>query len=187
MAKGERGDGKGKSWTPAPANGERPPFTGPDGDNPGWRAALKHGAQSRNVLLPLADAIEAELLATAPHLAQPLFVHSRRLLAEALAERQLRVRDASEHGLLDARGNPRRGTDRLDRSAARVQSLLEACGLTPVSFARMISVIAGATDSPDGDSLDRLRAQGRAILASRIQIEGHPRDVIPPTEEEAAP
>ena len=184
MAKGERGDGKSSAWTPAPAKGERPPFTGPDGDNPGWRAALKHGAQSRNVLLPLADEVEAELLATAPHLAQPLFAHSRRLLAEALAERQLRVRDASEHGLLDARGNPRRGTERLDRSAARVQSLLQDCGLTPVSFARMISVIAGAVDSPDNEGLDKLRAQGRAILASRIQIEG-PRDVIPPSEEEA--
>lgn len=172
MAVAKRRAARGPGWAPSPArggsaNGTRPPFTAVDGNNPGWLASLHHGARSPNVLAPLADQIEAEVRQDAPWVNRAAFAGSVRSYAYAEAELTLRRAWIDQHGLVDEEGNPRPGTERLERAEARAAKLRDQLGLNPLGYARLIATVAGAIGPIQEDALEALRAEGRAILAAR--------------------
>lgn len=117
---------------------------------PGNEASLKHGADSPRRWLPVADRLEADLLAERPWLS----AHSRSVKAWARTEAQLQLLGTwlDEHGLVDDEGNPRPAGARLDKLESRAQSLRSDLAETPLSMARLIGTLtstAVAASAPD--------------------------------------
>ncbi len=141
---------RGYSW---------PPF------EKGHTRTLQHGAYSERMVGPLAEELEADLDEVAPWTARPAFASARRRRCRALAVAELLWRDIVEHGVFDDDGNVRPAVDALARWDTTAANRDAALGLDPSSFARLLAGFQ-ATAGAD-DVLDRLRAEGEAIVAAR--------------------
>lgn len=137
-----------------------PPFP------PGNTAALKHGAQSPQVVRPLADAIAAELATIAPWTSAPAYATTVGALAWTEAQVLLLREWLDEQGLLDGDGIPRPASNRLDRLEARAENLRARCGLDPLSMVKLLGGLTAIAATTGGDDLERLKAEGRRIVST---------------------
>lgn len=137
--------------------GHPPKFPDFEPDN---ELATKHGANSARRWQPIADRLEAELLAERPWLT----VHRRTVKAWARVEAQIQLISAwlDENGLLDENGEPRPAGHRLDRLESRAQSLRGDLAETPLAMARLLGVLTSTAATAGAvDALDQLRAEGQ--------------------------
>jgi hypothetical protein len=141
------GEARGYSWPPA---------------EPGNFLALKHGAKSPRIVDPLAAEIVAEAVADAPYLDQPKY----RATVMAWAREEARCRLLSDYiervGLVDDQGNVARAEGALHRAETRAANLRTACGLTPMSRARLGRDVAQAQVSLTQQLADRQRQRDEA-------------------------
>ena len=143
-------------------------------------AATKHGGRSERRWRPLAEKFAAELVEVAPWTAAP--AHRATVAAWARVEAQLAlVADFLDaEGLLDADGLPRPATGFAARLEARAMSLRGELGLSPLSLARLLGMVAVTADAVGlGESLDALRLEGRRILEARAAAEAEDRSAVP--------
>jgi hypothetical protein len=128
----------------------------------GNQAALQHGAYSERRIKPIAETLQHEIVAVAPWLNQPAFAPAVAAWARAEAAVQLLVTELDKHGgLLEGDGTPRKGTNYLERLEARARKLRTDLGLTPQSWAGLLSTLEGISDPQE---LADLQAIGRRIL-----------------------
>lgn len=133
---------------------------------------MRHGAKSPRKVQPLADQIAAGLTEVAPWTRSPAYAPT--ITAWAYVEAQARLLRAwiDEHGLVDEDGLPRGPVDFHDRVEARAAKLRAELGLTPASLGQLLRTAAlTAATTGDQASLDALKAEGRAILDARAQLE----------------
>jgi hypothetical protein len=128
-------------------------------------AAVRHGAHSARRWGPVADQIEAQLVADSPWLARPGFRLAVSALAVAEAKALLVDQFLDQVGLLDDDGVPRPAAALADRLHARAQALRDKCGVDPTSFARLLVSFAALTGGED--ALATLRREGAAIVEAR--------------------
>ncbi|MDE3205148.1 MAG: hypothetical protein KGQ66_13135 [Acidobacteriota bacterium] len=129
---------------------------------------MRHGAYSERKVGPLAEEIEAALPAMAPWVSRPAFTSARRRRCRALAVAELLWRDIVENGVVDEHGNVRAVVDAFHKWETNAANRDAALGLDPVSFARLLQTFS-ATEGAD-DVLERLRAEGAAIVAARTPV-----------------
>jgi len=151
--------------TGQPARGitrTHPPF------EPGNVTALKHGAHSPRQLRPIAEAIAAQHRAEARWTATPAFATAVESFAWAQAQAVVLRAYLDEHGMLDDAGQPRPAAALLGKVEGRLLRLRGALGLDPQSLGSLLTKAASvaATTGDDG-ALEALRAEGRALLATR--------------------
>lgn len=118
-----KGPARGYSW---------PPF------EKGNAAAVTHGAQSPAKVEPLAAELAAGVVALAPWLAAPEFVHAVRAWGRAEARCELLDRWLAERGPLDEDGKPRPAAEFLIRAERLAGELRRSLGLDPASRARLM-------------------------------------------------
>jgi hypothetical protein len=138
---------------------------------------LKHGARSEAALVPLAEQIFTKLLedpAMPDHVRSPAFLMEGAAWSRAEAAAALLWRHIGEVGIEAAtRLDPGRVRSLMDiwMSAERTAgSFRSKLGLNPVAYsgiARDLGIGARASE----DALERLSAQGRAIVARRGELE----------------
>lgn len=132
---------------------------------PGHEKSMRHGARSERRWRPLADELEAEAVQHAPWLSRPSFRAALRSWAKAEAQATLVADWLDEHGLLDVDGEPRPASTYALRLEASAQARRERLGLDPMSFAKLLATFSGTAGADD--VLERLRAEGAAIMAAR--------------------
>lgn len=142
---------RGYSW---------PPF------EPGNDAAKTHGAQSSAVLTPIAEILQAELVAAAPWCAGPTFAMAVRRWAWAEAVCHQYRAHFDQHGLFDDDGEPLPGLERWDRAEARAAKAAERLGVDPTSWARLLESLA-PHEGEAGEEIEALRSVGRDLVARR--------------------
>lgn len=132
----------------------------------GHELRLEHGANSERHIAPVADAIAAELDVIAPWLNRPAFAPGRAAWIRVEAQLALLQKYLDEHGILDDEGKPRPSAEFMLRLETRAEKLRARLGLDPLSMASLIRLL---TDAPgtDDDALDKLKAEGRAIIEAR--------------------
>lgn len=136
-----------------------PPFA------PGNTHAQTHGASSPNVVRPLADAIAAELVATSPWLASPIYTGTVGALAWVEAQCVLVREWLDGQGLLDGDGNPRSAATWLVRLEGRAEQLRARCGLDPMSMVKLLAGLTAVGGEAAADALDELKREGRLLVA----------------------
>lgn len=137
----------------------RPPW------QPGNTAALRHGATSKRMIVPLAEAIAAQLLEVAPWCARPAFAGTVQRLAWAEARCILLRHYLDEHGYLDEDDNPRPAANELHRAEATAAKAGETLALSPISFMKLMTGMAAAKGA-DVDGLEQLMGEGKRIVDS---------------------
>lgn len=147
----------------APGPWSRPPFL------LGNDAALKHGATSPERVKPIAAALAAEVVTLAPWAARSTFAATVASWSWTEAQCHLIRAYLDEHGLLDSDGVPLPANGLLSRLETRAANLRGELGLSPLSLARLLATFATAVagGADDDGALDRLKAEGAAILAAR--------------------
>lgn len=104
----------------------------------GNTAAVTHGAKSPALVEPLAAELAAGVVALAPWLAAPEFVHAVRAWGRAEARCELLDRWLAERGPLDEDGKPRPAAEFLIRAERLAGELRRSLGLDPASRARLM-------------------------------------------------
>lgn len=130
---------------------------------PDNEAATKHGASSPRRWSPIADRLQADLLAERPWLSG----HRRSVAAWARVEAQAELigRWLDEHGLLDEEGNPRPASTRLDRLESRAQALRADLAETPLAMARLIGTLTSTAVAANAvDMLASLKAEATQFV-----------------------
>jgi hypothetical protein len=125
--------------------------------------SLKHGADSPRTWRPLADRLEAELLAERPWLTG----HRRTVKAWARTEAQVQLLGVwlDEHGLVDDAGEPRPAGHRLDRLETRAQSLRNDLAEPPMAMAKLLQALTStAVAGGAPDLLDGLKAEAAGFV-----------------------
>jgi hypothetical protein len=159
--KRRRRDEQVKPWKADPTLSTRPPF------EHGNLAALRHGADSRRLVAPLAREFERALRVVAPWTARSAFAAARATLAWTEAQLALLGAYLDEVALLDEDGQPRPAANRIDRLEARASTLRSELGLTPLALAKLLGNLAVLASTGGDVGLEALRAEGRAIVAAR--------------------
>ncbi|MCU1451933.1 MAG: hypothetical protein JWN46_79 [Acidimicrobiales bacterium] len=132
-------------------------------------AALVHGAWSRRRTAPIEAAALDHLAAAAPWTASDAFAGARASWAHAEAQAELLRADLDKHGMFDDEGEERAAVRSLDRVEGRLAKLREALGLTPRALGQLLATAASvATATGDAASLEALKAEGRKVLAARL-------------------
>lgn len=134
-------------------------------------AAAKHEANSARRFMPIADAIQAEILAGAArpgsstaYLLEPSYVFAIRSFAETTARRHLVLSWLDGMGDLDQDGIPRPATNLAHRLDTRAETLRGKLGLDPFSRARLGRDLVAIDD---GRGLDAVASAGVAGLERR--------------------
>lgn len=140
----------------------------------GNAAALTHGARSPRVIDPIVAELVADLSTVAPWTARLAFAAEVSAWANAEARCRVLRHWADEHGVLSDEGLAAAGE--LARAEARASSARDRLGLSPLALAKLLSTFATAVASgaDDDGALDRLKAEGAAILAARSLELGQP-------------
>lgn len=148
---------RGYSW---------PPFTGADGDNPGWLASLRHGAHSQRVIDPLAEELAARLVEEAPELGAFRFRFCLGAWARAEARAAVLGLFLDATGLVDSAGEPRERLLReLRAEERRAAEERRELGLSPGSYARLQKELSEAARARV--DVEKLVAEGRKIVEAR--------------------
>lgn len=147
---------------PVPARGYSwPPFA------LGHEVNLKHGARTKRIIQPLADAMAAELVSVAPWTARPAF--AAEITSWAWAESMCAVLRAwiSEHAPMSDEGLLAAGE--LARAETRAATARDRLGLNPLALAKLLGAVGSAvTAGADGsDALEALKAEGARIVEAR--------------------
>jgi hypothetical protein len=157
--------GKPEDYRP-PRGYSWPPFEA------GNTAALKHGASSPRKVRPIAEELQAMLLAEAPWIDRPGFAGAVRSLCWTEAQIVLLTVWLDEHGVLRDPGvdelepQPRAATRLLRDLENRAEKLRSSLALTPTSMAKMLGTLRAVVEDSD-DGLAALKREGRAMLAAR--------------------
>ncbi len=141
-----------------PGHPERHPDFGPGNED-----SVKHGADSRRRWQPIADRLEAELLAERPWWAG----HRRTVVALARTEAQIELVGGwlDREGLLDGDGVPRPAVALLARLEGRAQSLRNDLGESPMAMARLLSLVtATAVTAGAADMLEGVKGDAAAFV-----------------------
>lgn len=139
----------------------RPPWA------PGNTASLKHGATSKRMVAPLAEAAASELIASAPWCAAPAFSSTVRRWAWAFARAELLRHYIDEQGILNEDHEPQPALAELARAEATEAKAAAELGLSPGAFARLLALsktaeAAGAVGA--SDQVEALAAVGRELV-----------------------
>ncbi|MFW0796564.1 P27 family phage terminase small subunit [Gordonia sp. CPCC 205515] len=113
---------RGYSWEPFKANNT---------------AAVKHGAYSERVVVPMAAEIANDLMAKHERLRNPLFRESLQTYSRVAAQVETLERHVAEHGLLNDDGNPTGAAGFLLKVTKQLSNLANELGLTPLANARL--------------------------------------------------
>jgi hypothetical protein len=132
----------------------------------GNQANHKHGAFSERAVGPLAEEIEADLIAHAPWCSRDGFAPGRRRYARAEAVATLLWAYVAEHGPLDDDGNPRPALDALFKWEASAANRGAALALDPTSFAKLLASFTVGQPAGGDDVLAALRAEGARLVAA---------------------
>ncbi len=145
---------RGYSWAP---------FTGPDGDNPGWLASLRNGIYSDKTLDPLAAEVAEMILRDAPELAAPRFRFALTSWAHAEARAALIRFWLGQLDVIDVgTGEPRDRWLRELRAEERLAGeMRRELGLTPQSYARLEKEVSDALKGKV--DIERLVREGEVI------------------------
>ncbi|MGH9195936.1 MAG: hypothetical protein ACRD1T_09375 [Acidimicrobiia bacterium] len=154
----------GEGWGPA-RNYSWRPFTGPDGDNPGWLQDLRHGAESSRIIDPLANELVELVVADAPELAHPRFRFSLGAWARSEARAAILNLYLEKVGFLGEGGEPRTLLNAVRAEERRAAEERRQLGLDPQSYLRMQREFAEVAKARV--DLEKLQIEGRKALESR--------------------
>lgn len=138
-----------------------PPF------EPGNTASLSHGVYSARTWKPLAERIQAELPDIAPWTSRSTYSPAVAAWARTEAQLQLILAWLDEHGPLDGDGVPRPATSLMQRLEAHARELRNDLGLSPVSLAKLLSLLDSAPAGTDDRGLASLVSEGHQIIEAR--------------------
>ena len=124
--------------------------------------ARKHGAYREEEIVPLAEALVEELAVAAPWSSRRAFDGEVVACARATAMAELLWSHLVEVGPLDGKGKPVPALDAWSRAEARAAGLRANLGLSPRSFAALVTALGES--GADEDTLEKLKAEGRAVL-----------------------
>lgn len=151
----------------------RPPFA------PDNTLAVKHGATSKRVVAPIAEAAAAELVEAAPWCALPAFRPTVTRWAWAYARATLLRHYIDEQGILDEDHEPQKALAELARAEATEAKAAEALALSPASWARVLAASAVAESAGvegAAEQVEALAVVGRELMERAGRALGPGRD-----------
>lgn len=129
----------------------------------GNTAAVTHGANTPELVTPIADALEAELRTVAPWVEGEAFTAEVRSWAWSEAQARLLRAWLDEHGVLDPDGQPRPATTLLRQVESSAAKRRDALGLNPQAMVKLLAGLTSVDPAGARSGLDALRESGRRI------------------------